>query len=87
MNHRVDIVALEEEFGLGARPRKPVENESEIPIVQRQPFADDLFDGLVLDHPSIRDQPLDPGAQLRVRLDVPAEDIAHGDMNDVKLLF
>ena len=87
VDHRVNVIAFEKELGLNSRPGKTVEDETEVPVVLGQTVANDLFDGLVVNHPSIGDQSLDSRSEFRVRLNVPTKDVAHGDMNDLEVLL
>jgi hypothetical protein len=84
---RIDVVALQEEFGLGAVTRKAIENEAEIPVVLIQAGPDHFLDNTVRHQLSRRDEPLDARAELGMALDMPAEDIAHADVREVQLLL
>ena len=86
LDHRVDVVALQEEFGLPAVARKTVEDEAKVPIVLVEPTADDLFDDVVRHQFAGSREPSNAGAQLGVALEVPTEDVADTDVNQVEIL-
>ena len=44
----VDVVPLEEEFGLARRAGKAVDDEAEVPVVIGQALPDDRFDKIVV---------------------------------------
>lgn len=87
VNDRVDVVALQKEFGLGPCARKSIQDEAEIPVMLRQSATNDFFHGFVIHHLPGSDQAFDSSSQLGVRLDVPAEDIADADVDQVEIVF
>jgi hypothetical protein len=87
VDHGVDVVAFEEELGLSPIARKAVEDEAEVPIVECQPVADNLFDILIVHHAAVGDESLDSRAEFCVRLNVPAKDVSNGDVDEIKVLL
>ena len=82
----VDVVALEEELGLAGVAGEPVDDEAEVPVVGGQAVAHHRLDQVVADQVAAGHDALDLGAELRVVLDVPAEDVADADVLEVEVL-
>src|SRR5215207_2456048 len=85
MDDAVDVVALQEELGLRPVTREAVDDEPVVPVVLSQPLADDVLDEVVADQLPGRHRPADLGPELRVVLDVPAEDVAHTEVDEIKV--
>src|SRR5205814_4565590 len=86
VDHRVDVVALQEELGLPSGTREPVDDEAVVPVVHGQPVADGRLDEVVADQLAGRHDPADLGTQLGVPLHVPAEDVTDADVHQVQVL-
>src|ERR1700722_5916932 len=81
----VDVKALQEELGLPAVPREPVDDEAEVPVVLGEPVLDHRLDQVVADQFPGRHGAPDQGADLGVVLHVPAEDVSDADVHDVQV--
>src|SRR6516165_10018797 len=86
MDHPVEVVALQEELGLALVTREAVDDEAVIPVVLPEPYPDDALDEVVADQQSRRHRALDLRAEFRVMLNVPPEDVPHGDVLEVEVL-
>jgi hypothetical protein len=85
LDHGVDVVALQERQGLGLVAREAVQDEAEVPVVLVQPLLHHLPDQVVGSELARGHDAPDPRAQLRVVLDVPAEDVAYADVHEVEI--
>lgn len=83
-NDRVDIVTLEKELGLRSVPREPIEHKAIVPIVLVEAATNYLFHDFIGHELPRVDDPLDSRGKLRVRLDIPAEDVADTDVNQIE---
>jgi hypothetical protein len=81
----VDVVALHEELGLPGVARETVDHEAEIPVVLLQPVAHHGLDRVVADELAGVHHAADLRAELRVVLNVPAEQVADADVHHVQL--
>jgi hypothetical protein len=86
MDDAVDVVALEEELRLGEIAREPVQHEAVVPIVPGEAFRYDLGHQVVAHHLALGNDAVDLGRQLGVVGDVPAEDVADGDVDEIVLV-
>ena len=77
VDDRVDVVALEEELRLAPVPREAVDDKAVVPVVLLDPCLHDRLDQVVPDQLTCGHHATDLRAELRVVLDVPAEDLAH----------
>ncbi len=79
----VDVVALQEKLGLVTVAREAVEDETVVPVVLIEALLDDLFDDVVRDQFARRNDALDARGELGMALNVPAEDVADADVDEV----
>ena len=85
MDDAVDVIALEEELGLPLVAREAVEDESVVPVVLLQAIVDDGLDEVVIDELTAGHGAPHMGADLRVVLHVPAEDVTDADLGQVEV--
>jgi hypothetical protein len=86
MDHPVQVVALQEELRLALVAREAVDDEAVIPVVLPEPYPHDALDEVVADQQSRRHRAPDLGAEFRVMLDVPPEDVPDCDVLEVEVL-
>ena len=84
-DHRVDVVALEEELGLSGVARKAVDDEAVVPVVLAEPALHDRLHQFVVDQLTDGHDPPHLGAEFGVVLDVPSEDLADGDVDQIEV--
>src|SRR6516164_5642625 len=84
-DNAVDVVAFQEELGLPAIAREPVDDEAEVPVVPSEPVPDHRLHQVVSDQFPGRHGAPDLGAHLGVVLHVPAEDVPHTDVHEVQV--
>ena len=63
VDHRVDVIALEEELGLYRVAGKAVEHKAEVPVVFVESMLDDLFYDFITDELALADDTLDQGGE------------------------
>src|SRR4029453_12799025 len=81
---RVQVVALQEEAGLGLVAGEAVDEQAVVPVVLAQAPVDHGLDQVVGDQLTGGHAASDLGAELGVVLDVPAEDVADADVLQIE---
>src|SRR6204780_4973077 len=85
LDDAVDVVALQEEFGLAPVPREPVDDEAVVPVVLGQPVPDHRLHQVIADQLARRHHAAHLRAHLGAVLNIPAEDVTHADVHDVQI--
>ena len=85
-NNRIDIIAFKEEGCLIFIARKSIKNKTIIPIVLIKPLFDDFLHQFIRNKFTFNCKALDTGSKLGMGLNMPAKNITHADMNQVKIL-
>src|SRR6516165_4035653 len=85
MDHPVQVVAFQEELRLPLVAREAVDDEAVVPVVLPEPYPHDALDEVVADQQSRRHRAPDLGAEFRVMLDVPPEDVPDRDVLEVEV--
>ena len=85
-NNRIDIIAFKEEGSLIGISRKPIKNKTIIPIVLIKPLFNDFLHQFIRNKLTFYSKPLDTGSKLSMGLNMPAKNITHANMNQVKIL-
>ena len=81
----IDVIALQKELGLTGIAGEPIDNETEVPVVGGETVPDDGLDQVVVDQMASGHDPFDLSTQLRVVLDIPAEDVTDTDVFEVEV--
>ena len=84
-DHRIQVVALQEEPGLGLVAGEAVDDEAEVPVMLAQAPVDHGRDQVVRDQLAGGHAAAHLGAQRGVVLDVPAEDVADADVFQIEV--
>ncbi len=86
VDHSVDVVAFQEEFGLPGVTGETVDDETVVPVVTGEPVPDHRLDQVVTDQMAAGDDAFDLGAQFGMALHVPAKNVTHADMDEIKVV-
>ena len=84
-DHPVEVVALEKELGLPRVAREAVDDEAVVPVVIVQPLAHDRLHQFVVDELADGHDSPYLGAELGVLVDVPPEDVANRDVDQIEV--
>ena len=84
VDHLIDVPVLPEELGLCPRSRESIQHEPVVPVVLLQPSPYHVHHDVVWNQVSRVEDRLDTRRQLGSVLQMPADDLAHGDMNKVE---